>query len=404
MTEHDPEPPDPGGAPPRRADPGRPDDGSPLRVGVVGAGFISAQYSQTLRRLPQLRVAAVADAVPGRAEALAAEHAGARALGLEALLADDEVDVVLNLTLPAGHADVARQALAAGRHVYGEKPLATSREDGRSVLRAAEKAGLRVGCAPDTVLGTGVQTARALVDDGAIGVPHAATAFMTTPGHERWHPQPDFYYAPGGGPLQDMGPYYVSALVHLLGPVVRVTGASTRSREERVVGSGPREGERVPVTVDTHVTGVLEHASGALTTLVMSFDAWAAHLPNLEVHGSEGSLSVPDPNYFDGVVEVARAGEQPLRGHVWEDVGLRAGYLGAGRGHGLADLALALRAGEPHRASAELALHVVDVMACLEEAAASGTGAATTTTCERPAAVPGLVDLSASAGRESTRG
>lgn len=379
---------------------GREDDGAPLRVGVVGAGFVSAQYSASLQRLPQLRVTAVADAVPERAEALAAEHAGARARSLEALLAADDVDVVLNLTLPAGHADVARQALAAGRHVYGEKPLATSTQDGEEVVRAAREAGLRVGCAPDTVLGTGVQTARAVLDAGQIGVPHAATAVMTTPGHERWHPQPDFYYAPGGGPLQDMGPYYLTALVHLLGPVARVTGASTRSRDQRVVGSGPREGERVPVTVDTHVTGVLEHASGALTTLVMSFDTWAARLPELEVHGSEGSLSVPDPNHFDGAVQVARAVDQPLREQRWEDVGACAGYVGAGRGYGLADLALALRTGAPHRASAEVALHVVDVMASLERAAAEGTGVATTTTCERPTAVQGLVDLTAAAAAQ----
>jgi len=381
-----------------------PDDaGAPLRVGVVGAGVISAQYSATLQRLPHLRVTAVADAVPERAAALAAQHEGARSLPLAGLLAADDVDVVLNLTLPAGHADVSRQALAAGKHVYSEKPLATTLADGEQVLRAAADAGLRVGCAPDTVLGTGVQTARALVDAGEIGVPHAATAVMTTPGHERWHPQPDFYYQPGGGPLQDMGPYYLTTLVHLLGPVARVTGASTRSRPSRVVGSGPREGERVDVGIDTHVTGVLEHSSGAVTTLVMSFDTWASRVPPVEVHGTEGSLSVPDPNHFDGAVELARAAAQPLRGAHWEDVGVRAGYLGAGRGTGLADLALALRAGTPHRAGVEVALHVVDVMSSLERAAAGGGVVATTTTCERPPAVGGPVDL-ASAAAQGVRG
>ncbi|WP_299037797.1 Gfo/Idh/MocA family protein [uncultured Pseudokineococcus sp.] len=376
------------------------DGAAPLRVGVVGAGFISAQYSATLHRLPQLRVTAVADAVPERADALAAEHEGARALPLAGLLAADDVDVVLNLTLPAGHADVTARALGAGKHVHSEKPLATTLSDGEEVLRAAADAGLRVGCAPDTVLGTGVQTARAVLDAGEIGVPFATTAVMATPGHERWHPQPDFYYQPGGGPLQDMGPYHLSALVHLLGPVARVTGASTRPRPRRVIGSGPREGERVEVGVDTHVTGVLEHSSGAVSTLVMSFDTWASRVPPVEVHGTQGSLSVPDPNYFEGAVEVARAAEQPLRGARWEDVGVRAGYLGAGRGTGLADLALALRAGAPHRASLDLALHVVDVMASLERAAASGSGVATTTTCERPPAVDGLVDLASPGARE----
>ncbi|WP_298805262.1 Gfo/Idh/MocA family oxidoreductase [uncultured Pseudokineococcus sp.] len=381
-----------------------PDDRDPLRVGVVGAGVISAQYSLAVQRLPQLRVVAVADAVPERAEALAAEHDGARALDVPGLLAADDVDVVLGLTLPAGHADVALQALAAGKAFYGEKPLATTSADALTVVEAARRAGRRVGCAPDTVLGTGVQTARALVDAGEIGVPHAATATMTTAGHERWHPNPDFYYQPGGGPLQDMGPYYLTALVHLLGPVVRVTGLSARPRDERVIGSGPREGERVGVTTDTHVTGVLEHASGALTTLVMSFDAWASRTPPIEVHGTEGSLSVPDPNHFDGTVEVARAARQPLRGAVWDEVPPRAGYLGAGRGYGLADLALALRTGAPHRASAEVALHVVDVMARLEEASATGASVATTTTCERPAPVEGLVELAGATTGGGPRG
>jgi predicted dehydrogenase len=267
------------------------------------------------------------------------------------------------------------------------------------VLKAATAAGLRVGCAPDTVLGTGVQTARAVVDSGAIGTPHAAMAFMTTPGHERWHHAPEFYYQPGGGPLLDMGPYYLTALVHLLGPVASVVGASSRPRAARVIGSGPRAGQPFPVTVDSHVTGILHHSSGALSTLVMSFDTWAARVPRIEVHGTDGSLSVPDPNHFEGKVELFSAATAPPPGTVpddnWFDVGLRAGYVSSGRGYGLADLAVALAEGRPHRAGDAIAMHVLEIMESVQAAADSHTSVSLTTTCERPPAVPGLVDLTA---------
>jgi predicted dehydrogenase len=364
--------------------------GGPLRIGIIGAGNISAQYSESLARLGQLRVTAVCDLVAERAEALAARHPGARAVALPDLLAADDVDAVLVLTLPATHADVALTALAAGKHVYLEKPLALSVAEGRAVLAAADAAGLRVGCAPDTVLGTGVQTARAAVDAGRIGTPHAATAFMTTPGHERWHPDPDFYYRPGGGPLLDMGPYYLTALVHLLGPVVRVTGAAARPAATRTIGSGPRAGQSFDVQVDSTVAGILEHASGALTTLLMSFDVWAARLPRIEVHGTGGSLSVPDPNLFAGPVELLSAAD-PDAG--WVDLGATAGFPGAGRGYGLAELADALAAGRPHRAGADVGLHVLDVMESVQRAAESRTWLALDTTCERPPPVAGTPEL-----------
>lgn len=365
---------------------------APLRVGVVGAGKISAQYSATLGRLPQVALTAVADLDADRARALADEHPGARAMPLEALLASDDVDVVLNLTIPAVHAEVALAAIAAGKHVYGEKPLAATTEEGARVLAAAAEAGVRVACAPDTVLGTGVATARAVLDEGAIGTPHAATATMVAPGHELWHPSPEFYYAPGGGPLLDMGPYYLTSLVHLLGPVVRVVGAASRPQSTRTVAQGPKAGLEIPVDVDTHVTGVLEHAGGALTTLVMSFDVWGSRLPRLEVHGDQGSLSVPDPNYFEGTVELTghHAGGEAS---TWTDVGVRAGYTGAGRGVGLADMALAMEAGTAHRADADVAQHVLDVMESLLSAAGSGSSVAVTTTCERPAAITAPTDL-----------
>jgi predicted dehydrogenase len=361
-----------------------------MKVGIVGAGNISAQYSASLARLPQLRVTAVCDLQHERAAALAAQHDGARVLDLPGVLAADDVDAVLVLTLPATHADVALAALAAGKHVYVEKPLATSVAEGREVVKAAAGAGLRVGCAPDTVLGTGVQTARAAVDAGRIGTPHSATAFMTTPGHERWHPDPEFYYQPGGGPLLDMGPYYLTSLVHLLGPVERVVGASSRPSATRTIGSGPKAGTSFGVAVDSTITGILEHTSGALSTLIMSFDIWAARLPRIEVHGTGGSLSVPDPNNFEGPVELYSASAVD---DGWVDIGSTAGYVASGRGYGLADLALAIAEGRPHRADDELGLHVLDIMESVQQAADTHTSVELTTTCERPAAVVGTVDL-----------
>ena len=362
--------------------------GTPLRIGVVGAGKISGQYSDTVLALPQLTVTAVSDLDPARAAALAARHPGASPRPLADLLAADDVDLVLNLTLPAVHAQVTLAALDAGKAVYTEKPLAATTEQGRAIAEAARASGLRVGCAPDTVLGTGLQTARAAVDRGEIGVPLAATAFMTTPGHERWHPDPEFYYRPGGGPLLDMGPYYLTALVHLLGPVSRVLGLAARPAVARQIGTGPRQGTRFEVEVDTHVAGVLQHTGGAITTLMMSFDVWAARLPRIEVYGSAGSLSVPDPNHFAGEVALFRSDDPQ-----WHPLPASDGYLDAGRGIGVADLAIATAAGTAHRAALDVGLHVLDVMESLLEATATGRAVGISSTCEIPSAVTGLVRL-----------
>lgn len=356
---------------------------SPLRIGVVGAGQISGAYLRTLLALPSLSVTAVADLDETRAAAVAATVPGIRATTPKELYAAQDVDLVLNLTVPAAHADVAHAAITAGKHVYGEKPLAATTAEARAVLAAADSAGVRVGCAPDTVLGTGVQSARAVLDAGQLGTPVAATAFMVTPGHELWHPAPEFYYRPGGGPLFDMGPYYLTALVTLLGPVRGVVGMASTSRPVRTVGSGPRAGTAFPVEVATHVTGVLEHESGVLTTLVMSFDVWAGDLPRIEVYGTDGSMSVPDPNGFDGQVRLFRAGAGS-----WEAVPVQGGYAGAGRGYGIADLARSLTTGTPHRASGQLAYHVLEIMESLLTASETGRSVTVTSAGERPTAVP----------------
>lgn len=358
--------------------------GRPLNVGVVGCGAILGQYLRTIDRLPELRLVAAADLDPGRAREAVRDRPEAEALDVADLLADPRVDVVLNLTVPAAHADIALRAIAAGKHVYGEKPLAATTAEAERVLAAAAVAGVRIGCAPDTVLGTGTQTARKAIDDGLIGTPVAASATMVVPGHERWHPDPDFYYRPGGGPLFDMGPYHITCLVTLLGPVASVVGAASRGRPRRTIAAGPRRGEEIPVLVDTHVTGVLVHASGALSTLVMSFEGAGTLAPSVEVHGDEGSLAVPDPNRFDGVVRMT-TGERGDRG--WRELPATAGYADAGRGVGLADMA-ATPAGEEPRAGGALAFHVLDVMESLLASARAGKAIAVGGACERPRPVP----------------
>jgi predicted dehydrogenase len=357
--------------------------GEPLKVGVVGTGTISRTYFEHLAKLPGTEVVAAADLDLARAKAVGEKY-GVRALSPDELYADAEVEAVLNLTIPAAHASVTLAALDAGKHVYGEKPLAVTRQEARPLLEAAHAAGLRIGCAPDTVLGTGTQTARVLLDRGDVGVPAAASAFFVSPGPEPWHPDPEFYYKPGGGPLLDMGPYYLSALVTLLGPVRRVNGRVSRAKQTRTVGSGPKQGTSFGVDVDTHVSGVIEHESGVLTTIVTSFDVWGAKLPRIEVYGSEGTLSVPDPNTFGGDVEVCKAGSRD-----WTVAAVAGGYAESGRGYGVADMARAIQQGGAHRASGELAFHVLDIMeALLESGAQGGAPVDVESTVARPAAVP----------------
>lgn len=355
--------------------------GDPHRVGIVGLGVISQAYLDTLRNHPAVRITAVADLDPARSAAVAAELPGAEAVSVDQLLGGD-VDTVLNLTIPAAHAEIALRAIDAGKNVFAEKPLAVTFPDGREIIDRAAAAGVQVGCAPDTVLGTGTQTARAAIDGGLIGRPLFASAVMVTPGHELWHPNPDFYYTAGGGPLLDMGPYYITALIHLLGPVRAVVGAASRLRTERVIGSGARTGQRIPVEVDSHVSGVLEHVNGALSTITTSFDGVATTAAPIEVHGELGTLAVPDPNHFDGEPRLF-----PLGGNEWRTLPASAGYLGAGRGIGLLDLVTA-GGQRAARAGGELALHVLETMTALLRAADEGRRIELTTAAERPSPVP----------------
>nr|WP_315269247.1 Gfo/Idh/MocA family oxidoreductase [Microbacterium lemovicicum] len=352
--------------------------GEPHAIGIIGLGVISAQYLETLGSHPAVRIAATADLDSERARAVADRYPGCRALSVDELVGDSAVQTVLNLTIPSAHADVALRALAAGRDVFGEKPLAATWEDATAVMARAGDSW--VGCAPDTVLGTGVQTARAAVDAGAIGRPLSAVATWVSSGHEAWHPNPDFYYREGGGPLLDMGPYYLTTLFHLLGPVARVTGASSRPRSTRTIASGPRAGEEIPVDIDTHVTGILEHVGGAVSTVTFSFDAITTQAAPIEVHGESGTLVVPDPNLFEGVVHVRRE-----RGGDAEPVADRAGYENAGRGIGILDR---IATGSGARTDGGIALHLLEVMTALGTSARDGVRVELTTRPDRPSVVP----------------
>jgi len=348
-------------------------------VGVIGCGNISPAYLKAARTFPILNVVALSDMNPAAAQARAAEF-GLPARSVSDLLRDPSVEIVLNLTVPRAHADVSLAAIAAGKHVYCEKPLGVALAEGRRVIEAAAAKGARVGCAPDTFLGGGQQTARRCVDEGLIGRPIGGSAVFMCPGHERWHPSPAFYYLRGGGPMLDMGPYYVTALVNLLGPVARVSGVATRTREERTITSQPLAGTKIPVEVATHVTGVLTFANGAAVSMTMSFDVARHKQVPIELFGETASLIVPDPNTFGGPVEIGAASED------WRAVEDARPYGdGNYRSIGLADMAQAIRSGRPHRASGALALHVLEVMEAFQTASDSGSAVTIASRPERPA-------------------
>ncbi|MYD11635.1 MAG: Gfo/Idh/MocA family oxidoreductase [Chloroflexi bacterium] len=357
-----------------------------LNVGLIGVGNIAPAYIRGCAPYDVIKIVACADILADRAAAFAAEH-GIAACRVDELLARADIDIVVNLTIPAAHAEISQRIISAGKHAYSEKPLAIDRGDGEGLVQAAAAAGLRLGCAPDTFLGGGLQTARKAIDDGLIGAPVAATAFFMAHGPEAWHPNPGIFYQKGAGPLFDMGPYYLTALVNLMGPVARVAASARMTFAERVATSEALMGQRLPVEVNTHIAGTLEFASGAIASVITSFDVWGHHLPWIEVHGEDGSLSVPDPNNFDGVVRAVRGGAGD-----WADVP-KAHSTSVGRGAGVADMAYAIQSGRPHRANGELAFHVLDIMLSLEESAAQGRRVEIGSTVEQPAALPaGLAD------------
>jgi len=352
----------------------------PVGVGVIGAGVISGEYLRNLTTFPDLAVRFVADLDTDRAEAQA-EAFGVPASGTVAeLLAREDIEIVVNLTIPAVHVEVGLQILRAGKHVWSEKPVALDRESGLVLLEEARRRGLRVACAPDTVLGSGLQTGLRAIADGRIGEPLTALAIMQSPGPESWHPSPEFLFDTGGGPLFDIGPYYLTALVHVFGPVRRVSATSSRSRATRVIGSGPRAGTQFPVNVPTAHSALLEFTSGASAVAMFSFESHLVRAGLIEITGTSGTLALPDPNGFDGHSQLWQDGGEP---DVIDAVGPEYG-----RGAGVLDLARAIRSGTDERASAAVAFHVLDIMAAIADAAASGSTVELQSTVDPPETLP----------------
>jgi predicted dehydrogenase len=353
-----------------------------INVGIIGCGNISTQYVKACRSFHILNLAACADLDFSRAEALAKQWEIPKACTVEELLADPAIQIVINLTIPKAHLDVNLAAIRAGKNIYSEKPLGINRREGKQIVDAAKEAGVLLGCAPDTFLGGGLQTCRKLIDEGAIGRPVAATAFMTTHGVESWHPNAENFYQVGAGPMFDMGPYYLTALVNLVGPIRGLSGMTRISFPERTFTLPARAGEKIKVETATHVTGLLDFEGGAVGTIITSFDVWAAHLPYIEIYGTEGSLSVPNPNVFGGEVQIGRSRETG-----WESIPLTHS-VDVGRGIGVADMAYALVSGRPHRANGDLAYHVLDLMEAFEDASQTNAYVKIQSTCTRPAPLP----------------
>lgn len=331
---------------------------------------------------PILNLKSCADLNMDAARAVAEEYQ-MTAVTVEELLGDPTIDIVINLTVPQVHAKVSMDILSAGKHLYSEKPLALDNSEGEELLALAAQTGLRVGCAPDTFLGAGLQTARKLLDDGWIGRTLAGTAFVMSGGPENWHPNPGFFYERGGGPMLDMGPYYISGLVHLLGPVQSVCAMTSMPRTERIATCQEKFGQVLPVSVSTHCSGSLLFQSGVVINIAVSFDVLKHHHKPLELYGTDGSMSVPDPSNFGGPVSVARAGADG-----WLDVPLMFGYKERARGVGVADMAHAIQAGRPHRCSGELALHALEVMNAFERSQERRAWQDIVHQCEQPMPFP----------------
>ncbi|WP_171208571.1 MULTISPECIES: Gfo/Idh/MocA family protein [unclassified Ruegeria] len=365
-----------------------------LGVGIIGAGNISAAYLRLAPLFKGFEMRAIADLNLETAQARAAEF-GIRAATVEELLAADDIDVVVNLTIPAAHFEVSKSVLEAGKHVYSEKPVVLTLDEAIALSKLANERGLRVGSAPDTFLGGSHQQARQLIDDGAIGQVVSGTAYVMGPGMEHWHPNPDFFFLPGAGPVLDIGPYYVTNLINMLGPVRKVAALSQTAFAERVIKSEPRRGETVPVKTPTTLMALLEFQSGAIITLGTSWDVKAHTHSNMELYGSHGSLYVPDPNFFGGTLSLAGEDGEVKTVEPWnhpfgranenlDSAEPRANYRCAG----LADMIAGLHAGRPHRCALELAVHSVDVMTAILKSAEIGSFVEIETDCTRPEAFP----------------
>lgn len=363
-------------------------------VGIMGAGNISSAYLRLAPLFKGLEVRAVADILPAAAQKRAEEF-GVAAQTPDELLKNSELDVIVNLTIPATHYSVSKDIVSAGKHAYSEKPFVLSLEEGKALKKAADERNLKVGSAPDTFLGGAHQQARDIIDSGKLGKIMSGTTHVMGPGMEHWHPNPDFFFKPGGGPILDMGPYYVTNLVHLLGPVKRLSAFTNMARTDReVTAEGPMKGSFVKVETPTTIHGILEFHSGAVITIGASWDVASHGHHNIELYGTGGSIFVPDPNFFGGdLVTTNWAGDKSTVtpwdhpfGRANQDLDKsvhRANYRTAG----LADMIASIDGGYTARCGLDVALHVVDVLTSLLKAGETGQVITLSTTCERPLAL-----------------
>jgi len=356
-----------------------------LGVGIIGCGNISTAYLQLAGMFKGYKILAVADINSDNALAQSIKF-DVRTETVDDLLAADDIDLVINLTIPAAHAEVSRKILQAGKHVYSEKPFVLTLAEAKDLAEIARTNNVRIGSAPDTFLGASHQLARHWIDLGSIGkVTHGAAVVMSS-GMENWHPNPDFFFQKGGGPILDMGPYYICNLVQILGPVAKVTSFTGSAQESRTIRNGPRDGEAVPVETPTTIHAILSFESGAIITLLASWDVWASNHPIMELYGTEGTMNLPDPNFFGGDVTITKPASDPVT-KTWDHPfnvpnfeETKANYRGAG----LADMALAIMQDRPHRCNDAFATHVVEVMTTILEAGETGQVMTMTTTCEKP--------------------
>lgn len=339
-----------------------------MKIGLVGCGNISGIYLENLTNVfSNTSFYACADLNAEKAKNAAEKYNIPNIMTFEQMLECNDIDIILNLTTPNGHYALSKQALLKGKHVYIEKPLALTYAQGKELIEIAKEKGLYIGCAPDTFLGAGIQTCSQLIKDGQIGKPIAASAFMMCHGHESWHPDPEFYYDIGGGPLFDMGPYYITALVRLLGRAKSVMAYGAKSFAERTITSEPKNGQKIKVKVDTHIAGLIHFESGAIATLVMSFDVWKHSMPNIEIYGTAGSIRVPDPNTFGRQVLLATSENRE-----YQEIPLITPYCENSRGLGLSETVLALEENRANNASGALALHVLEIMESIVKSAEQG--------------------------------
>ncbi|MBE6871044.1 MAG: Gfo/Idh/MocA family oxidoreductase [Ruminococcaceae bacterium] len=353
-----------------------------INVAIVGCGNISDIYLHNLTKIfKNVNVYAVSDLIEENRKEKAEKYSVERIMTFEQIIADEQIDMVLNITTPPVHFDICREALLAGKHVYVEKPLSLTFEQGEELVKIAKEQDVLLGCAPDTFMGAGIQTCRKIIDDGLIGDVIGATAFMVCHGHESWHPNPEFYYKKGGGPMFDMGPYYLTALVNLVGNVKSVSGMTAISQPTRTITSQPKYGQIIDVEVPTHVNGLLRFENGAIGNIITSFDVWGSVLPRIEVYGTHGALMVPDPNTFDGEVLLKQSFDGEFRKYP-----LITPYSNNCRGIGLADMANCVLEGRTdHRASGDLALHVLEIMQAIHTSSDTHCEVELTTKCAKPA-------------------